>query len=373
MKRAPAPHLLHVFSTFAAAGPQVRTVGLINSFGREFRHSIVALDGRVEARELIDPRTDVRILSAPPKAGTPATVWRLVRLFAHEKPNLLLTYNFGALDAAIAAKLMHPAPLVHHEDGFNPDEASGLKPRRIWLRRAFLPGAFTVVVISENLRRIALEQFRLPPDLVHFIPNGIDVERFAPADKNLSLRRELAIPADAIVVGSVAHLRAEKNVGRLLEALRESPAVHALLLGDGPERAKIEQLAREPQLVGRVHFAGYHRDPRAHYRAMDLFAISSDTEQMPMALLESMASSLPVVSTDVGDIRAILPARQGRFVVELGRTCVAAFGRAIDELARDPGLRASLGRENREIVEKRFALATMNEAYHTLYRHALEH
>ena len=75
--RARATHLLHVFATFAPAGPPVRTVALMYAFGAEFRHSVVALDGDVRARELVDRNVDLRVLSAPPKAGTSRTVLAL--------------------------------------------------------------------------------------------------------------------------------------------------------------------------------------------------------------------------------------------------------------------------------------------------------
>src|SRR5688500_14891984 len=96
------PHLLHVFSTFVPAGPQVRTVQLIAAFGDRFRHSIVAMDGRTQARELLPAGSSVRFLPAPPKAGSLRTALRLRKLLLAERPDLLLTYNFGAIDALLA-------------------------------------------------------------------------------------------------------------------------------------------------------------------------------------------------------------------------------------------------------------------------------
>ena len=122
-----------------------------------------------------------------------------------------------------------------------------------------------------------------------------------------------------------------------------------------------------------MHFAGYHADPRAHYRAMDVYALSSDTEQMPIALIEAMASSLPVVATDVGDARIMLPAEQAPFVVALGDGSLERFSGALARLASDAALRARLGRANRLEAERRFTLERMVEEYRALYRSALAH
>ncbi|MCE9593566.1 MAG: glycosyltransferase [Planctomycetes bacterium] len=372
--RARAPHLLHVFATFAAAGPQVRTAGLMNAFGAEFRHSVLALDGNVKARELVASDVNLNVLDAPPKAGTPATVLRVRHILHREAPDLVLTYNFGALDAVIAAKLAS-RPCIHHEDGFNPDEASGLKSRRVWLRRLILPGLHAVVVISAKLERLALDRYGLAHDLVRFIPNGIDLARFAPSSKNVALRRELGIRDGAFVVGAVGHLRQEKNVARLLAALERASCdvdVHAVVLGDGPERVKLEELARRDALRGRVHFVGYYADPRAHYRTFDAFAISSDTEQQPLALLEAMACGLPVVSTDVGDIAAMVSTPNRRLVHALGADVESALAASLVELAKSPSLARELGTANRAETETRFDAVRMRAAYLALYREALD-
>ncbi|HVS10543.1 MAG TPA: glycosyltransferase [Planctomycetota bacterium] len=370
--RPPPFRLLHVFSTFAPGGPQVRTCALIAGLGPEFDHAITALDGRVDAAQLL-PEGAARLIEAPPKAGSPATVLRMRSLLVREQPDLVLTYNFGALDAALAARSLG-LPLVHHEDGFRPDEVAGFKRRRVLLRRLALAGARRVVVISRTLERIALELWGLSPEKVAYVPNGIDAARYAPADRNLPLRRALAIPEPALVIGAVGHLRPEKNFARLLlaaGALRAERDTHALLLGDGPERAALEELALGPGLTGRVHFAGHVADPRGHYRAMDVFALSSDTEQMPIALLEAMASALPVAATDVGDVRAMLPEEQRRFVVAPGEGAVERLSGALDALANDSDLRRELGAANRREVERRFLLARMLERYRAIWLDAL--
>jgi glycosyltransferase involved in cell wall biosynthesis len=365
------PKLLHLFSTFVAAGPQVRAAGLIGEL-TEFRHSLLALDGRTEARELLAPGA-ATLLAPPPKAGTPATAARLLALLRSERPAALLTYNFGALDGALAALLLG-VPNVHHEDGFRPDEAVRQLLRRSLYRRAALRRA-EVVVISETLRRIATGTWRLHPARVHFIPNGIDVESFAPRDGNAPLRAELGIPPTALVVGAVGHLRPEKNLPRLVDAaagIAGELDLHLLILGEGPERERIERAAAMPALAGRLHLVGHRADPRPHYRAMDVFASSSDMEQMPLSLIEAMASALPVAATAVGDVRAMLPEPARRFAVDPAGGAPALAG-ALRELCASPELRAELGRANRARAVERFDRAAMTRAYRELYAAAAAH
>lgn len=352
-----APHLLHVFSNFVPTGPELRTVELIGALGRRFRHSIVSMDGRTSAAERLPPDADVRLLPAPPRAGSLATARRLRRLLQEERPDLVLTYNWGAFDALLAARSLGFRRVIHHEEGFNEDEAEQLKSRRIWARRLVLPGAAAVVVPSERLRTIALDLWRLRPERVRLIPNGIRLDRFQPADPGKT-------GSEPLVVGTVGSLRAVKNHARLLEAVARVPDIHLLLVGDGEERPALERRAAAPDLAGRVRFAGYQESPAPFYQAMDVFALSSDSEQMPVALLEAMASALPVVSTDVGDVRTMLPPEQAPF---LG----ADLATGIAGLARSPGLRRQLGALNRNRAEERYSFEALCAAYRELYTSVL--
>ena len=111
-------------------------------------------------------------LPSPPKAGSLATTRRLRKLLEEEQPDLVLTYGWGAFDTLFAARSLGFRRVIHHEEGFNEDEADQFKSRRIWARRLVLPGAAIVVVPSERLRTIAVDLWKLPPERVCLIPNS---------------------------------------------------------------------------------------------------------------------------------------------------------------------------------------------------------
>ena len=236
-------------------------------------------------------------------------------------------------------------------------------PRRVWTRRVLLAGR-RVVVPSLTLRRIATETWKLRR--VDYLPNGIDLARFAGGPR-------AAWPGDGLVVGTVAALRAEKNLGRLLRAFAHATAdgsggavgsARLVIVGDGPERPALEGLASQLGVAGRVVFAGHMADPAAALRSFDVFALSSDTEQMPISLLEAMAASLPVAATAVGDVAAILPAEAGVTVVPCDD---AALGRALALLLRDAPLRRALAAANRARVEAEYGQARMLDGWAAVF------
>jgi len=225
-----------------------------------------------------------------------------------------------------------------------------------------------VIVPSEQLLAIARTEWRLGERAQH-LPNGVDLARFRPANAPAAV----AVPTDRarpFTIGTVGGLRGEKDHAALLQALAlmRRPA-RLLLVGDGPERGGLEARARALGIAERVQFAGSCADPAPHYRAMDLFALSSRTEQMPISLLEAMASGLPVASTDVGDVRVMLPAACRGALVPPGDA--AGLGRVLDELAADPQRRAREGAANRRRCEQRYELAACHERYVAVYERVL--
>jgi len=240
----------------------------------------------------------------------------------------------------------------------------------VWARRALLRGIYQTVVVSNVLLDIALKQYGLRPNKVQHIPNGVDVQRFRPAMPR-NRRQELGIGESTLLFGYLGHLRPEKNLGLLLSAFSEARLEDAVLVfvGDGASRGELEALTRKLGLTARVRFAGFYPDPAPWLAAFDVFVMSSLSEQAPMSLLEAMACGLPVVSTEAGDTRAILPAAQSPFVVPLNER--PAYSRALRQIAEKEDLRRQLGQQNRERAVRDFSVGAMVSRYERVWQGAM--
>ena len=172
------------------------------------------------------------------------------------------------------------------------------------------------------------------------------------------------------MIGTVAILRPEKNLARLIRAFAmlsaETPC-RLVIVGDGPERSALEALAASLHVAERVTFTGHRDDIPALYAGFDVFALTSDTEQMPLSVMEAMASGLPVVATDVGDIRAMLAPENTPFLAGLDDDAVHG---ALAALLRDRTLRQQIGAANLATARRDFDEATMFAAWRDLWLNA---
>ncbi|CAN5558094.1 glycosyltransferase family 4 protein [soil metagenome] len=360
------PHLVHVFPAFATGGPEVRTTVLLNALAGEFRNTIIALNGDTSGGERLNPDANVRFVPAP-TPGRSGHMITLARSLRELSPDLLLTYGWGGVDAIAAGRLAGRKRIVHMEDGFLPDEALKQKFKRLMARRFLMRAANWLVCPSQTLVTIARKKWWLPQKCIRFLPNGVDTEMFTPGS-TADARRRLNLPADDLIIGTVGHLRAEKNQERLLRAfakLSTTQPARLLFVGGGPLREHLSRLAVDLGVADRVHFPGVIQQPVDWYRAMDLFALSSDTEQMPIALLEAMACGLPVVATSVGDVASMVSADNKLFVTMLGDE--GAFLRALQKLCTDGELRTKLATANRQRCVQEFSLTQMITAYRQMY------
>jgi glycosyltransferase involved in cell wall biosynthesis len=361
------PVILHVFSTFAVGGPQVRFAALVNSPPHAFRHLVFAVDGRYDCLDRIHAAAGVEVMEPEfPRAGTASNVIAAGRALRRLRPDLLVTYNWGAIEWALAAAFTS-TPYLHIVDGFGPEEADRQLARRVWFRRLALARCARTVVPSQTLWRLARQVWRLPADRLAHIPNGIDVDRFA-RQPDARLIENLGIRRDRPIIGTLATLRPEKNISRLLRAVAEVAArapVVLVVAGEGPERRALETQAAAMGFAEDVIFTGAIDDPARILGAFDLFALSSDTEQMPVSVIEAMAAGLPVASVDVGDVKAMVTSENRPFVVERRSTALAG---AICDLLSHHDARRRIGAANRDRARQLYTFDRMAGSYTQLYK-----
>lgn len=355
-------HLFHVFPGFGVGGAQSRLLQLLQGAPGRYRHTILALNGLTEMAARIPPGLPVAVAGfSGSKASSP---WNWSRHRSHIRqvqPDVLVTYNWGAMDWCISNRIGPLARHVHIEDGFGPEEASGQLPRRVWTRRLALSGSnSTVVVPSRNLERIAREMWRIPARALQYIPNGIDCARFRRAQSR----------AGSLRIGTVATLRPEKNLARLVALFERFAStrqdVQLVIVGDGSERAALEGRARKSACADRIVFAGASSRPELELEQFDIFALTSDTEQMPLSVLEAMAAGLPILSFAVGDVPQMV-AEENRPYAAIPSNNDAAWLEGLRAMADSETLRRQLGGANQQRARVQFDQKLMLERYIELF------
>ncbi len=252
-----APHLLHIVASFAVGGVPVRLARIISEMGSRYRHTILSLDGRLDCVEQIAPDISICATAFEVHGSDPLALRRRRREIARRRPDLLLTYNWATIDWAMANRFLSLTRHLHHEDGFGPEEATTQLRRRVLYRRLALGHAFKIVVPSRTLMDIAVNEWHFDPGRLRYLPNGVDVDSFLSAQSETSLftRR----PGE-IIVGTLATLRREKNISRLIRAVArcDDERIRLVVAGQGPERAGLEAEARAV-LGERALFVGIAR------------------------------------------------------------------------------------------------------------------
>nr|WP_049754585.1 glycosyltransferase family 4 protein [Sphingopyxis alaskensis] len=365
-------HILHLHSSFALGGKEARAVRLMNLMRARAAHTILsAVPGALGARDAIDSGIDVDFpADAPPLHGKPGLI-RYGRL-AHYmgRFDLVLTYNWGAMDGVMAHRLWAPfmrlPPLIHHEDGFNEDESIRRDWKRNLFRRLALPTVEALAVPSALLERIAADEWGARERTV-VIRNGIDTASYE-APPSVAIPGLERRPGD-VVIGTIAGLRKVKDLPRLVRAVATLPPnVRLVIVGEGPERDAIRAAAATCGLAERLVMPGFMPEPARWIGHFDLLALSSLSEQAPIAVIEAMAAALPVVSPAVGDVTAMVSDMNRRFITD----DEAGFRAALARMVGDSALRRAVGEENRRVATEYFDESTMAAAYEKLYARALE-
>lgn len=374
MPKSNAPKVLHLHSTFAPGGKELRAAQLMNAFGKAAEHTIVSsmpdqlgAKAHIARSVRVSFPADFPSLTGTPSPGKLVAIAQVMKGF-----DLVLTYNWGAMNAVMAhtvfAEALGLPPLIHHEDGFNEDEAEKLSFKRNWFRRIALGRAHALVVPSRVLEGIALDAWKQPRARVRRIPNGIDTAKFG-AKPDASGFRVVKRTGERWV-GTLAGLRPVKQLPMMVRAVAALPENWQLvILGEGPDRQAIQAEADRLEISHRVHLPGAVTNAHNIIGLFDIFALSSKSEQFPLSVVEAMAAGLPVAAPDVGDVRSIVSEPNREFIAAPGSA--EALSEKLRELTRSADLRIRLGAANREKARAHYDEAAMIETYRSLYWEAM--
>jgi glycosyltransferase involved in cell wall biosynthesis len=263
---------------------------------------------------------------------------------------------FGLPGAALAGV---PVRIANRREIVTGDKS----PAKLWTQRLAYRAAHAVVANS-SAARDQLVREGVPADRLRLIANGLDAGRFVPAPRRPQIRR----------IVMVANLRPEKGHDTLLAAapriLARYPDATFTFVGEGPKREALETLTRALGVAERVEFLGESRDVAPVLARHDLFVLPSRSEAFPNALIEAMATALPVVATDVGGIPEVVRPGLNGLLVRPDDT--NALADAVLALMDDPAAAAALGRAARADVERHYTIDRMVERFEQLYLAEIE-
>ena len=218
-----------------------------------------------------------------------------------------------------------------------------------------------ILACSDGAKKTHVAMDPLSRDKYMTIYNGIDVHRYRAHGDTRRLREELGLPEGAPVVGIIGSLIPLKGHRIFLQMAAlitgGCPDVRFLVVGDGPERGRLEATARGTGLLGKVIFTGVRRDIPELLSLMNVFVLSSHSEAHPLTILEAMAAGKPVVATDVGGNAESVRDGQTGFIVPPNDP--RALHEKVAELLGDPALAARMGESGRERVTREFSVEKM--------------
>jgi glycosyltransferase involved in cell wall biosynthesis len=296
------------------------------------------------------------------------TVGKVRQLLRQLKPDVVHTHQIGALFYAGPAARREKVRAVVHTEHINNVAKSPTLNKKIRTRLLWgLAGAYAdrFCCVSDDIAEAVKAFGTVPPRKVSVVLNGIDTDAFDSAGDSESLRRRLGIPSGAPVIGTVGRLNEVKRQDMLIRAFAkiadQNPTPHLLLVGDGPAFGSLRELVVLLGLADRVHFAGYQARPEHFLHLMDIFALSSRLEGMPLAILEAWAAGRPVIASRVGGVPAIVTDGATGILFESGDE--AALTHAISGLLANPSEVQRLGEAGRRLVRSRYDLHVMAKSY----------
>ncbi|MGO1788326.1 MAG: glycosyltransferase [Sphingobacterium sp.] len=304
-------------------------------------------------------------------ARTPGFDWALIRhiraIIKEKVIDIVHCHQYTPFVYGWFGALGTSARLVFTEHGrFFPDR---YRFRAVFINPMMALTAGSVVAISHATKNALSRYEFIPRSKIEVIYNGIKPLTAGPKDKS-EIKQSLGVPADTFVFGTVSRLDPIKNQELMLRAFARFREINhdsmLLVVGDGPDKGSLVQLARELDIERSVWFVGFITQPCQHMAAMDVFLLSSHTEGTSMTLLETMSLGIPVIATNVGGNPEIVKDKQTGLLTSPGS--VEDFLSAMNGLYENSQKRESMSAESIKRFRQRFAADQMAKAYGSIYK-----
>jgi glycosyltransferase involved in cell wall biosynthesis len=367
-----ALHVLHAVLSLDVGGLERLVVGLVHEgVRRGQRASVLCIEREgALAKAVREAGAEVVSLGKPPGRLTEYRR-RAAEVVKRLRPDVVHTHQLGAAwYVGPGAEAMGTA-VVHTEHGHHLAPSLGIiaRAKRVLFGRSAAKRIGRFCCVSAEIAASVTRQHVAAASKVAVVPNGVDLETFNNLPTTQEARARFGIPADAVVLGTVGRLAEVKQQDLLLggaaELSKRFENLWVLLVGDGPERGRLEALARELGIAGRCVFAGFQLEPEIALAAMDVFALTSRSEGFPVSLLEAWAAGVPIAAPRVGGIPDIVADGQTGLLFAAGD--LAGLCAAVERLLLERTFAAGLIERAKQVVEARYSLSQMARAYEQEY------
>lgn len=367
------PIICQLLHGLPVGGAEVLAARLARQLRGHYHFRFVCLDqlGTL-GQQLLQDGFPVEVLGRRPGVDL-RCVWRLARLLRRQRVDLVHAHQYAPFFYALTARLLHrrPAILFTEHGRHQPDYP---RRKRIMANRLLLRRRDRVVGVGQAVREALIANEGLPAERVGVIYNGIDLAPFTGADPDrAAVRQELGVGPGELLLLQVArldYLKDHATAVRTLElVIRRRPEARLVLVGEGPERAAIEELVRQKGLTNSIRLLGLRGDVARLLRGADLFLLTSISEGIPLTVIEAMAAGLPVVATGVGGVPEVV--QDGRTGLLAPAGDAAALAEHIDRLADEPSRQTEMGQLGRDRALALFSEERMHAEYRRLYEEML--
>ena len=332
---------------------------------RRFNVSVCATRSAGNYQPLLDAAGVPTIILERNSRWDAAKLGGLVRLLRRQHVHVLHTHLFGTNTwGRLLGKLAGVPVIIAHEHW------SSKAGREVWVDRLLYRLSDRIIVPSAASKQLVMEMEQIPARYLSVVYNGVDMTQFAPQAERAAIRAELGMADDAVVIGSVGRLSADKGgqdglIRAVADVRQTYPQVRLVFVGDGPLRINLEALVLERGLADVVHFTGQRADVARLLGAFDIFVLPSLREALPIAVIEAMAVGLPVVAARIGGIPEVVEDGTTGCLVPPGDE--AALAAMLTQLVADPALAARLGAAGQARVQAQFTVEQMVRRVEHLY------